>query len=230
MREHAEVELLNGGEVVAVTLPGGEVRRFHAIWLRDNAWDEATRAPGNRQKLITLADIPVATHVSAARSEAGRLWLTFLPENRTIGYDPRWLAEHAYDRPQRRRIGWTSPELETWDAALGGQDAAGRFAGGRPEQGRAGPLAAWRPPLRVRQAHRGAGRKRRTAARGGALRLCPGNQLRQALRGQVAGKPKQSCLHRIGSAGAHGQSLPGPGAHSGNSILLGQFGGRRGTT
>ena len=119
MREHAEVELLNGGEVAAVTLPGGEVRRFHAIWLRDNAWDEATRAPGNRQKLITLADIPVATHVSAARAEAGRLWLTFLPENRTIGYDPRWLAEHAYDRPERRRIGWTSPELETWDADLG---------------------------------------------------------------------------------------------------------------
>ena len=36
----------------------GNRARFHAVWLRDNAWDEATRAPGNGQRLITLRDIP----------------------------------------------------------------------------------------------------------------------------------------------------------------------------
>ena len=36
----------------------GNRARFHAVWLRDNAWDEATRAPSNGQRLITLSDIP----------------------------------------------------------------------------------------------------------------------------------------------------------------------------
>ena len=35
--------------------------RFHAIWLRDNAQDAATRASGNGQRLITLRDIPPET-------------------------------------------------------------------------------------------------------------------------------------------------------------------------
>ena len=29
----------------------------HAVWLRDNAWDDKTRSPGNGQRLITLGDI-----------------------------------------------------------------------------------------------------------------------------------------------------------------------------
>ena len=27
--------------------------KLHAIWLRDNAWDEKTRSPENSQRLIT---------------------------------------------------------------------------------------------------------------------------------------------------------------------------------
>ena len=32
--------------------------RFHAIWLRDNAFDPETRATGNGQRLVALRDIP----------------------------------------------------------------------------------------------------------------------------------------------------------------------------
>jgi gamma-butyrobetaine hydroxylase len=119
MREKAGVEILNGGDAVAVTFPGDGRQRFHAIWLRDNAWDEVTRAAGNGQRLITLGDIPVDTRISAAKVEAGKLQLTFEPEGRAITYDLRWLADHAYDNDEPRSAGWTEAEIETWDASLG---------------------------------------------------------------------------------------------------------------
>ncbi|MDQ0395883.1 2-trimethylaminoethylphosphonate dioxygenase [Labrys monachus] len=119
MPEHVDIEILDRGAAMAVRLPDGARRRFHAVWLRDNAWDEATRAPGNGQRRITLADIPADTRIAAARIEAGQVQVTFEPENRTIAYDAAWLAAHAYDRPERRSPGWTAPEIETWDAGLG---------------------------------------------------------------------------------------------------------------
>jgi gamma-butyrobetaine dioxygenase len=114
-----DIEILNRGDALALTFPGGARRRFHAIWLRDNAWDEATRAPGNGQKLIALRDIAPATHISAATREGDRLRATFQPENRTIAYDMRWLADHAYDQTTPHSAGWTAAAIETWDAGLG---------------------------------------------------------------------------------------------------------------
>jgi [2-(trimethylamino)ethyl]phosphonate dioxygenase len=118
MQEKAEVAVLNGGEAVALTFAGGSTRRFHAIWLRDNAWDEATRAPGNGQRLITLGDIPADTRISATSVDAGTLYVTFQPEDRKIAYDLQWLADHAYDQPERPAPGWTQAEIETWDTSL----------------------------------------------------------------------------------------------------------------
>ena len=40
--------------------------KLHAIWLRDNAWDEKTRSPENSQRLITLKDIPKDTYIKSA--------------------------------------------------------------------------------------------------------------------------------------------------------------------
>ena len=112
------VEILDAGKAVAIGAPDQPVRRFHAIWLRDNAWDEHTRAKGNGQRLITLADIPVDIIISAARIEAGQLHVTFQPENRTIVFDLGWLAVQSYDRVQAKALGWTAPEIETWDSTL----------------------------------------------------------------------------------------------------------------
>ena len=40
--------------------------KLHAIWLRDNAWDEKTRSPENSQRLITLKDIPKDTNITVS--------------------------------------------------------------------------------------------------------------------------------------------------------------------
>ena len=116
-----QVEVLDAGEALALTFSNGDVRRFHAIWLRDNAWDETTRAPGNGQRLITLGDIAGDTHIVAATCQGSRLHVTFQPGNRAIAYDADWLADHAYDGHAARSPGWTAAEIETWDAGLGGK-------------------------------------------------------------------------------------------------------------
>src|SRR5882672_10794545 len=77
-----QVEILDDGRAIRLTLEGGARLRFHAIWLRDNAWDAGTRARGNGQRLITVGDIPSLIRVSAARVEDNTLSLTFAPEGK----------------------------------------------------------------------------------------------------------------------------------------------------
>lgn len=115
----SKADILDDGKSIALTWSDGVVRRFHAIWLRDNARDEQTRAPGNGQRLITLGDIPADTVVSRAEIRDGALHATFHPEGRTIPFDSAWLADHAYDGPAPAVAGWTAPNIETWDASLG---------------------------------------------------------------------------------------------------------------
>jgi [2-(trimethylamino)ethyl]phosphonate dioxygenase len=113
----------------SLTLESGDMRaRFHAIWLRDNAWDAETRAPGNGQRLITLADIPKGIRISAARLDGGRLSVTFTPDGKTVDYDPGWLMANRYDRSHERAPGWTAPGIEPWDARLMKTVPVGDFA------------------------------------------------------------------------------------------------------
>ena len=140
MAGNTQFEILDGGEALALDLPDKGRRRFHAIWLRDNAWDEATRAPGNGQRLITLGDIPADTTIASARADGKRLHVTFQPEGKTIAYDLGWLADHSYDNAPSRVTGWTGPEIETWDATLGAAIPVGDFtAVSRDREA----LAAW---------------------------------------------------------------------------------------
>lgn len=113
-----QVEILDDGRAIRLTLEGGARLRFHAIWLRDNAWDAGTRAPGNGQRLITIADISSQIRIAAARVEGNSLSLTFEPEGKTIAYDVTWLQAHSYDQERPRKTGWTAPEIELWDAGL----------------------------------------------------------------------------------------------------------------
>lgn len=113
-----QVEILDGGRAIKLAIDGGGRLRFHAIWLRDNAWDAATRAPGNGQRLITIADIPSGTRISAAGVEGNTLSLTFAPEGKAIAYDVAWLQAHSYDHDVAQETGWTAPEIELWDAGL----------------------------------------------------------------------------------------------------------------
>ena len=114
--------------------------RFHAIWLRDNAQDEKTRASGNGQRLIALSDIPVDTRVTDASIDKDGIALTFAPENKRVVYCPDWLIANAYDTFSANTPGWTSDEVIVWDARLQDNIPMGQhaelMAGGAP-------LARW---------------------------------------------------------------------------------------
>ena len=75
--------MLDGGD--------GGLLRFHAIWLRDNAWDSATRSPGNGQRLIALRDIPADTRIASAVVAGKNLTVHFAPEGKSVDYDIAWL-------------------------------------------------------------------------------------------------------------------------------------------
>ncbi len=111
--------LLDDGAALEVMLEG-EPRRFHAMWLRDNAQDPASRSPGNRQRLITLLDIPRDTRIAEAAWAEGRLAIRFDPEGKTVAFDPDWLLARIYDKPAPNAAGWTGPHIARWDAGLAG--------------------------------------------------------------------------------------------------------------
>ncbi|GAB5432490.1 TauD/TfdA family dioxygenase [Tritonibacter mobilis] len=103
--------------------------RFHAIWLRDNAQDAETRAPGNGQRLIALRDIPADTRIATAQiNPDGVVQVRFAPEDKTVDYDLAWLEAHSYDRAAPSTQGWLAQEIEPWDAGLMGNVPCGDFA------------------------------------------------------------------------------------------------------
>ncbi|MES0862270.1 gamma-butyrobetaine dioxygenase [Ruegeria sp. SCPT10] len=104
--------------IVTVVFDSGAEARFHAIWLRDNALDPDTRAPGNGQRLITIGDIPADVSVSAAQVVAGDLQVTFQPEDKTVTFPSDWLAEHCYDRDHDAALGRVAPGITTWERGI----------------------------------------------------------------------------------------------------------------
>ncbi|MEM7545631.1 MAG: gamma-butyrobetaine dioxygenase [Pseudomonadota bacterium] len=116
-------ELADGGAHIATAWSDGRTRRFHAIWLRDNAQDAATRDPGNGQRLITLADVPGTTAASHIAVEGDALSVTFAPDGKVTRFAADWLRDHAYDTDMPQAASWLGAEVETWDAALPVPDA-----------------------------------------------------------------------------------------------------------
>ena len=114
---HARI--IDDGAAVELTWTSKQKARFHALWLRDNALDGATRSSSNGQRLITILDIPAATRLSAAEvSGTGDLTVTFAPEGKSVSFPAAWLSHHVYDRQAGHRPGWIGPEIETWDGTL----------------------------------------------------------------------------------------------------------------
>ncbi len=115
MPQDTAPRITDDGTVVHVDI-AGRAARFHAIWLRDNALDPATRDPGNGQRLITLGDLPGVVTLSDARIAEGQLHVTFQPEDKSCAFPLRWLADHCYDRAQKPPL---LPDHATlWDNAL----------------------------------------------------------------------------------------------------------------
>lgn len=121
------VRVSDDGGVLTLDAGRGKVHRFHAIWLRDNAWDSETRAPGNGQRLIALRDIPPDTCIASAVVDGERLTVQFAPEGKRVDYDTAWLQAHAYDRPAQQTPGWTGDAIRTWDSGLMGAVPVGDF-------------------------------------------------------------------------------------------------------
>ncbi|WP_170349810.1 MULTISPECIES: 2-trimethylaminoethylphosphonate dioxygenase [Ruegeria] len=104
--------------VVTVEFDTGTQARFHAIWLRDNALDPETRAPGNGQRLITISDIPVDISVSSAEISNGDLTVTFQPEDKTVTFPADWLADHVYDCARSLETGRVAHGITTWERGI----------------------------------------------------------------------------------------------------------------
>jgi gamma-butyrobetaine dioxygenase len=109
--------LLDDGAAIEIMLIGKPCR-FHALWLRDNAQDAATRSPGNGQRLITLLDIPSDTRIADAVWSGDHLEIRFEPEGKTVTFAADWLAAHIYDGTAPIGAGWTGSEITRWDAGL----------------------------------------------------------------------------------------------------------------
>ncbi len=120
--------LIDAGEAVSVMFDDGSVLRFHAIWLRDNALDNTTRA-ANGQKLLRLCDLPDPVVLTAAEIDADgeRLALTFGPDGHVTDFLAAWLLHHAYDRPDERRSGWVNSEVRTWSGGGFGEPVVHDF-------------------------------------------------------------------------------------------------------
>ena len=113
----ASVTIDPSGEYLTLINSTG-CRRFHAIWLRDNASDPQTRAPENGQRLIALRDIPHDISITKTDLNGDTLDVSFAPEDKVVRFDISWLEEHAYDQASSRPPGWVAPNVEVWDAAL----------------------------------------------------------------------------------------------------------------
>jgi gamma-butyrobetaine hydroxylase len=113
----AAAEIIEDGRAVALIWADGRRARFHALWLRDNAPDAATRLPGNGQRLISVLDLDPSLRVAVATPTQDGVTITFAPERLCVTFAAAWLAANAYDRPEERRIGWTGAEITPWTAA-----------------------------------------------------------------------------------------------------------------
>ena len=99
---------------VTVDLGDGPVR-FHAIWLRDNARDDASRHEANDQRLFDVSELPADVVLEAAEVVGDLLHVTFGPDGTASSFAADWLAAHRYDGPERPTswyVSWGRDDLD----------------------------------------------------------------------------------------------------------------------
>ena len=112
-----KITLESDGQIIRLTV-ADHTSRFHAIWLRDNALDPATRSASNGQRLITIQDIDAKLFVSHTQVTQDVLTVTFMPEKKTVDFPLNWLLSHAYDKPIETTKGWHKANQTLWDSSL----------------------------------------------------------------------------------------------------------------
>jgi len=113
------VSIADNGGSLNCHLSDGQITRFHSIWLRDNANDDATKSSGNGQRLITIQDIPETVMICSARLADNRIIIRFSDRDLDVAYDPAWLMSHCYDKDRSKRSCWFADWVATWDGRLG---------------------------------------------------------------------------------------------------------------
>ena len=103
------------GGVVELQWQDGTQARFHAVWLRDNALDAATRDPGNGQRLIALSDIAAEERIAHAELVANGVHLQFSSGHETA-FPGQWLKAHRYDRAAAKKT-WAG-DIRLWTREL----------------------------------------------------------------------------------------------------------------
>ncbi len=127
MTDMTAAEMLDEGAALRLEWRDGLSARFHALWLRDNAQDSATRDRANGQRPITLQQIPAETRIAQAESDGNSLRLRFQPEDKAVTFESAWLRAHIYDRPTASIAPWPAAEIQTWDRGLDPESVTGDY-------------------------------------------------------------------------------------------------------
>src|SRR5688572_27558947 len=114
----ASVAVEDGGRSLSLAWTGGDASRFHAVWLRDNCQDPASRDPRNGQRLFTILDVPPELRIARAEASSDGLDVVFQPGGHATRFAADWLRARRYDGPAGRELGWLGPGLETWGREL----------------------------------------------------------------------------------------------------------------
>ena len=126
---YVSADITDNGNTLLLKDSDDNLTRFHALWLRDNALDEETRAE-NGQRLITLNDIPKDTHLKIANLEGDtKISLEFGPDGKTTEFPIQWLQANAYDTQSlQNEKGWLPSSTKTWDAGFNSEIPTADFS------------------------------------------------------------------------------------------------------
>ena len=116
MHSFKSIKVIDSGRSIILQRKNNTNVRYHSTWLRDNALDSKTRDVNNKQRLITLSDIPINISIQSAKLDktGTNIFLTFLPEKKDVSFSANWLEAHAYDIKQHKEKGWINSDLKTW--------------------------------------------------------------------------------------------------------------------
>jgi len=120
MHSFKSIKVADAGKSIILQREDGSTLRYHSTWLRDNALDSKTRDPKNRQRLITISDIPKDTVIKSAilDTKGENIFLTFFPESKKVSFSSNWLERYAYDVEKKNLKGWISPTLKIWNSSI----------------------------------------------------------------------------------------------------------------
>ncbi len=67
MHSFKSIKVIDSGKSIILKRNDDTSIRFHSTWLRDNALDSKTRDVNNKQRLITISDIPINISIKSAK-------------------------------------------------------------------------------------------------------------------------------------------------------------------